>query len=455
MSGTIPTLQALVTVIKDNGNYANFFVLGMAFNITPKQLHDYLMELEKLDLIDLSAIAEPQDYEQATLDTWSIPQISGGNLFFASVPELQECNTNSNERVAPDATDNVPVEKVSQGTRQTRTKKATVQVSNASCTEHKGEQRTVDGAGKQKTTAPDTSKENKSTKDNDMTSATSTIETLIQSIEAQAFSTKPTYRTMQSLLKTARETHNIELQVVLNKAAKVLQEECRRIVNEFKAGTVKTREPKQEVKKEAKVKAKTPVTHTSDKVEAPAPVSEPKQTSADLLLKEAQAEIEALRRQLADKTNEVAEYAEALQHANDTVKKQQQALELQKQVITTLTANQAPVSEPVVEQAPVITEPAVEVVAEVEADEEWEDDNSDAVDAMMVLLIDGKREVIAYAVDIVEAKLGKVRAGQFVKALNEVDFLNFSDYAQAFRNLMDTYKIKMAWVEQAVDKATV
>lgn len=407
MSGTIPTLQALVTVIKDNGNYANFFVLGMAFNITPKQLHDYLMELEKLDLVDLSAVAEPRDYDQATLDEWSIPQISGGNLFFASIPD-------------------VTVEKVAQGTRQTRTKKAKV----------------------------DSSNENKSTKDNDMTSATSTIETLIQSIEAQAFSTKPTYRTMQSLLKTARETHNIELQVVLNKAAKVLQEECRRIVNEFKSGTVKTREPKQEVKKEAKVKAKQPTTHTSDKVEAPAPTSVPKEASTDLLLKEAQAEIEALRKQLADKTNEVAEYAEALEHAQATVKKQQQALDLQKQVITTLTANQAPSTpapEPVVEQAPV-TEPTVELVAEVV---ETDDDNSDAVDAMMLLLIDGKREVIAEAMNIVERKLGKDRMLSFQLALSDVDFLSYnSDYAQALRNLMATYNVKMDWIEQAVDKVS-
>lgn len=295
--------------------------------------------------------------------------------------------------------------------------------------------------------------ERNQTKDNDMTSATSTIETLIQSIEAQAFSTKPTYRTMQSLLKQARESHNIELQVVLNKAAKVLQEECRRIVNEFKAGTVKTREPKQEVKKEAKVKAKTPVTHTSDKIDEPAPVSEPKQTSVDLLLKEAQAEIEALRRQLADKTNEVAEYAEALQHANDTVKKQQQALDLQKQVITTLTANQAPATpapEPVVEQAAVV-EPAVEVVAEV-VDDEWEDDNSDAVDAMMLLLIDGKREVIAEAMKIVESKLGKDRMLSFQLALSDVEFLSYGDYATAFRNLMTTYNVKMDWIEQAIDK---
>jgi len=433
----VPTLQALATVIKDNGNYANFFVLGMAFNITPKQLHDYLMELEMLDLVDLSAVAEPRDYDQATLDEWSIPQISGGSLFYASIPELQECNTKSNERVAPDATDDVghngskgcsnqaadvTVEEVAQGTRQTRTKKAT-----------------VDGAGKQKTTA-----ETKSTKDNDMTSATSTIENLIQSIEAQANNSKPVYRTMQSLLKQARESHNIELQVVLNKAAKVLQEECRRIVNEFKAGTVKTREPKQEVKKEAK--AKKPTTHTSDKVDEPAPTSVPKEASADLLLKEAQAEIEALRKQLADKTNEVAEYAEALQHANDTVKKQQQALDLQKQVITTLTANQAQV-----------VEPAVEVVAEVEADDEcdeWEDDNSDAVDAMMALLIDGKQEVIAEAMNIVERKLGKDRMLSFQLALSDVEFLSYGEYAQAFRNLMTTYNVKMDWIEQAVDKVS-
>lgn len=421
MTGTIPTLQALVTVIKDNGNYANFFVLGMAFNITPKQLHDYLMELEKLDLIDLSAIAEPQDYEQATLDTWSIPQISGGNLFFASIPDATENVEHKVSKGCSNQAADVTVEKVAQGTRQTRTKKAKV----------------------------DASKENKSTKVNDMTNATSTIETLIQSIEAQAFSTKPTYRTMQSLLKTARETHNIELQVVLNKAAKVLQEECRRIVSEFKAGTVKTREPKVEVKKESKVKAKQPTTHTSDKVDEPAPVSEPKQTSVDLLLKEAQAEIEALRKQLADKTNEVAEYAEALEHAQATVKKQQQALDLQKQVITTL-SNQpsTPAPEPVVEQAP-----AVDVIAEaVETEDEWEDDNSDAVDAMVVMLIDGKREVIAEAMNIVERKLGKDRMLSFQLALSDVEFLSYGEYAIAFRNLMTTYNVKMDWIEQAVDK---
>lgn len=383
------TLIQVSQVIKANNNLVSFDVLGQELQLEQQQLIDLMEELEKINLVILSLM---------------------DNMQYASLP-----------------TDDVPVEKVAQGTRQTRTKKVTL----------------------------DASKENKSTKDNDMTSATSTIETLIQSIEAQAFSTKPTYRTMQSLLKQARESHNIALQVVLNKAAKVLQEECRRIVNEFKAGTVKTREPKQEVKKEAKVKAKTPVTHTSDKVEAPAPVSEPKQTSVDLLLKEAQAEIEALRRQLADKTNEVAEYAEALQHANDTVKKQQQALDLQKQVITTLTANQAP--EPVVEQAAVV-EPAVEVVAEVvetETDDEcdeWEDDNSDAVDAMMLLLIDGKREVIAEAMKIVESKLGKDRMLSFQLALSDVEFLSYGDYATAFRNLMTTYNVKMDWIEQAIDK---
>lgn len=397
MSGTIPTLQALVTVIKDNGNYANFFVLGMAFGITPKQLHDYLMELEKLNLIDLSAVAEPQDYEQATLDEWAIPQISGGSLFFASIP---------------DATENVPVEKVSQATRQKQTKKATVK--------------------------------EQTTEDKPMTSA---IETLVISIETQANSTKPVYKTMQSLLKTIRDKHNVELGCQLNKAAKVLHEECKRIVTAFYSGTVQ--EKQASAPKATKTKA--PTTHTSDKVDEPAPTSVPKEASTDLLLKEAQAEIEALRRQLADKTNEVAEYAEALQHANDTVKKQQQALDLQKQVITTLTANQAPATEPVVEQAAVV-EPAVEVVAEVEADDEWEDDNSDAVDAMMVLLTDGKREVIAEAMKIVERKLGKDRMLSFQLALSDVEFLSYGEYAQAFRNLMTTYSVKMDWIEQAVDK---
>lgn len=281
-----------------------------------------------------------------------------------------------------------------------------------------------------------------------MTTATSTIETLISSIEAQANSTKPTYRTMQSLLKQARESHNIELQVVLNKAAKVLQEECRRIVNEFKAGTVKTREPKQEVKKEAK--AKKPTTHTSDKVDEPTPVSEPKQTSADLLLKEAQAEIEALRKQLADKTNEVAEYAEALRNANNTVstlnsklKKQEQSLELQRSLITQMTNR---INDMKKAPAP---EPAVEVVAD-----EWVEDNGDAVDTMMSLLIDGKREVIAEAMNIVERKLGKDRMLSFQLALSDVEFLNYGEYATAFRNLMKTYNVKMDWIEQAVDKVS-
>lgn len=412
------TLIQVSQVIKANNNLVSFDVLGQELQLEQQQLIDLMEELEKINLVILSLI---------------------DNMQYASLPTEDVEQT---------------VDKVAQATRQTRTKKAT-----------------VDGAGKQKTTAPDTSKENKSTKDNDMTSATSTIETLIQSIEAQAFSTKPTYRTMQSLLKTARETHNIELQVVLNKAAKVLQEECRRIVNEFKAGTVKTRdtsnkrersqstqqsrEPKVEVKKESK--AKQPTTHTSDKVEAPAPVSEPKQTSTDLLLKEAQAEIEALRKQLADKTNEVAEYAEALEHAQATVKKQQQALDLQKQVITKLTANQAPATEPVhvaeVEQAAVV-EPAVEVVAEVETEDEWEDDNSDAVDAMMVMLMDGKREVIAEAMNIVERKLGKDRMLSFQLALSDVELLSYGEYATAFRNLMTTYNVKMDWIEQAVDKVS-
>lgn len=377
------TLIQVSAVIKANNNLASFNVLGQELQLEPQQLMDLMQELEKINLVILSFI---------------------DNVQYASLP------------------DDVPVKKVSQGTGQTRTKKATLDASN----------------------------ENKSTKDNDMTSATSTIETLIQSIEAQANSTKPTYRTMQSLLKTARETHNIELQVVLNKAAKVLQEECRRIVTEFKAGTVKTREPKVEVKKEAK--AKQPTTHTSDKVEAPAPVSEPKQTSADLLLKEAQAEIEELRKQLADKTNEVAEYAEALEHAQATVKKQQQALDLQKQVTTSLSNQQTPAPEPVVEQAQAVTEPAVEVVADaVETDDEWEDDNSDAVDAMMVMLIDGKREVIAQSLQIIERKLGKDRMLSFQLALSDVEFLSYSEYATAFRNLMTTYSVKMEWVQQAVD----
>ena len=163
MSGTIPTLQALVTVIKANGNYAKFFVLGMAFNITPKQLHDYLMELEKLDLVDLSAVAEPRDYDQATLDEWSIPKISGGNLFFASIPDATNDVEHKGSKGCSNQAADVTVKKVAQGTRQKQTKKATL----------------------------NTSKENKSTKDNDMTSATSTIETLIQSIEAQANNSKP------------------------------------------------------------------------------------------------------------------------------------------------------------------------------------------------------------------------------------------------------------------------
>ena len=394
------TLIQVSQVIKANNNLVSFDVLGQELQLEQQQLIDLMEELEKINLVILSLM---------------------DNMQYASLP-----------------TGDVPVKKVAQGTRQTRTKKVTL----------------------------DASKENKSTKDNDMTSATSTIETLIQSIEAQANNSKPVYRTMQSLLKQARESHNIELQVVLNKAAKVLQEECRRIVNEFKAGTVKTREPKQEVKKEAK--AKKPTTHTSDKVEAPAPTSVPKEASANLLLKEAQAEIEALRKQLADKTNEVAEYAEALRNANNTVstlnsklKKQEQSLEIQRSLITQMTnrindMKKAPASETVVtveaseQEIPTpITEPAVEVIAEVEAD-----DDSDAVDAMMVMLIDGKREVIAEAMNIVERKLGKDRMLSFQLALSDVEFLNYGEYATAFRNLMKTYNVKMDWIEQAVDKVS-
>lgn len=170
---------------------------------------------------------------------------------------------------------------------------------------------------------------------------TTTISTLIIHLEAQVNSNKPVYKEMQKLLKTLRDKHMIDLGCSLNKNADVLKQECQRIVDAFCYGTL---QEKQQSTTKAKSTSATPTTHTIDKQEPIAPVSQPKQVAVEQQLAEAQATIADLRRQLADKTNEVAEYAEALSHAQDTIKQQ-------RQTIDTLRTVEVQVEEPTIEDA--------------------------------------------------------------------------------------------------------
>jgi len=85
-----PTSETVTTedeqvrqVIEANNNYASFEKIGQALNLEPKQLHTMLQALEERGLVELSAVAEPQEHSVDAVTKWSIPQFAGGSLYFA------------------------------------------------------------------------------------------------------------------------------------------------------------------------------------------------------------------------------------------------------------------------------------------------------------------------------------------------------------------------------------
>jgi len=262
---------------------------------------------------------------------------------------------------------------------------------------------------------------------------TSAIETLVLQIEAQANSTKSVYRTMQKLLKELRDNYNVELGCSVNKSADVLKQECKRVAQAFRKSELQEQQPKEQ--KQAKAKAAKATTHTSAQVETTVAPSEPKQVGLELQLAEAQAEIERLRRELADKTNEVAEYAEALTHANNTIADMRAKAKAPANTVT---------------EANEVTE--VEEANEVSTVEEQEEevDLSDAVDDLVLMLIDGQRDVAVAVIHKVAGRLGDKRGADFMQTIEAMNFVNYSDFGQGIRNLMETYRIKMDWLETAM-----
>lgn len=268
---------------------------------------------------------------------------------------------------------------------------------------------------------------------------TSAIETLVLQIEAQANSTKSVYATMQKLLKELRDKHNVELGCALNKSGDVLKQECKRIATAFRNGYVQEQEPKE--KKQAKAKAAKATTHTSAKVETTVAPSEPKQVGLELQLAEARAEIERLRRELADKTNEVAEYSEALKHANDTIKKQHERIYYLEQTmklsdepgVVTLVDNfkQEPVEdEPELNEEPIIT--------------------TDAVDDLVLMIKEGNRDVAVAIIKKLADRLGNKRGSEFIEGIKAISYLSATEVTQGIRNLMTTHNLKMDWLETAM-----
>lgn len=80
-----PEIEAkqVLEVIKKYNSFASFPEIGRELNLTPKQLHQLMFKLEKADIIEMAKVAEPQDYSAEELETWGIPEFSGGALFFA------------------------------------------------------------------------------------------------------------------------------------------------------------------------------------------------------------------------------------------------------------------------------------------------------------------------------------------------------------------------------------
>lgn len=203
---------------------------------------------------------------------------------------------------------------------------------------------------------------------------TSAIETLVLQIEATATDSGASYKQLQSLLKQARDQHSVQLQCALNKSMIVLKQECQRIATAFRDGTL---EQKTTAKKQAKPTAAKATTHTSDKAEPATKASEPKQVAINQQLAEAQQEIERLRRELADKTNELAEYAEALEHARETISSQNIMLQYAQRDIQELQE---------VANAAVANAEAVEVteIQEPEVTEVIVQEQQDAVDSLLI-----------------------------------------------------------------------
>lgn len=256
--------------------------------------------------------------------------------------------------------------------------------------------------------------------------AHTTIETLALNLIHAAESN--VYVMMQKILKTARDVHHLALEVACNKSIIVLKQECLRLSAAITNGTVQEHKPK------AKAKSKRPsqTTHTIDKQEQVAPASEPKQVALELQLAEALASIAALRLELADKTNEVAEYAEALAHSRETI------------------ANQAATIRELQEQPTEADEWTEEPAAEVE---ETQEDTvvSDAIDDLMLLLQqDSERDLGLRVVAKVAGRLGEKRGREFIEAFDSITFVSYDLMSTAIRNLCTTYRIKLEWIDAAI-----
>jgi len=169
------------------------------------------------------------------------------------------------------------------------------------------------------------------------------IETLAIELKAAAYDKN--YRKMQSFLKSARDEHKIKLECAINGKATALVIECNRVADAIREGTV---EEAKAVQNKRKPTAPKKTTKVIDDPEPKVYESVPKQPSAELLLAEANETIARLQKELADKTNEIAEQAEALEHTQATILAHANTIRSQRKQIQELSHQQQELQQTVV-----------------------------------------------------------------------------------------------------------
>lgn len=262
-----------------------------------------------------------------------------------------------------------------------------------------------------------------------------TLEALVIELETAATYTS-NYRNMQKYLKEARDEHKIKLECAINGKVAVLKQECERIASAIRNGTVETA-----VQNKRKPTAPKKTTKVIEDLEPKVYESVPKQPSAELLLAEANETIARLQRELADKTNEVAAQAEALEHSRATVLTHANTIRSQRKQIQELLQK---------EQELLQQQATKETIVELEND--CDEDAGDAVDELALKIHDGEDVdyVITALADALKRKFGSYKATAFIREYNSMTYETVQGLADEIRRVLKESNVSIDALETAL-----